>query len=122
MRNYQNMDIWKQAHLMVLDIYKHILPKLPMEERYAIKEQIRRAAYSIPLNIAEGCGRGSEKDFTRFLDYALGSAHELEYLLLLAKDLDYILADSFEKINRQIGRVKAMLIGFIKYLRKKAAT
>ncbi len=118
MKNFQKIEVWKKSHLMVLYIYKNILPILPIQEKYAIREQMRRAAYSIPLNIAEGCGRNSDKDFARFLNYALGSTNELEYLFLLIKDLDYISNNIYETMNKQLNEIKAMLIGFIKTLRK----
>ena len=82
-----------------------------------MQSQTKRAAYSIPLNIVEGSGRFTEKDFARFLDQALGSAHELEYCSLLCKDLSYIDDELYHKTNQLINEVKAMLIGLIKKLR-----
>lgn len=118
MRSFQKLEVWNKAHLLVLAIYNDVLPKLPIEEKYALREQMRRAAYSIPLNIAEGCGRSVEKDFARFLDIALGSAQELEYIFLLIRDLEYLPIDVYVVLNKQINEVKAMLISFIKTLRK----
>lgn len=118
MRSFQKLEVWNKAHLLVVAIYKDVLPILPIEEKYALREQMRRAAYSIPLNIAEGCGRSGEKDFARFLDIALGSAQELEYIFLLVRDLEYLPISLYMALNKQINEVKAMLISFIKTLRK----
>jgi four helix bundle protein len=80
--------------------------------------QTKRSAYSIPLNIVEGSGRFTEKDFAHFLDQALGSSHELEYCCLLSKDLLYISHELFQQTNMLINEVKGMLIGLIKKLRE----
>ncbi|WP_443944837.1 four helix bundle protein [Pedobacter sp. AW1-32] len=89
MRDYQKLDVWKKSHLMVLHVYKVILPALPAHEKYDLYSQIKRAAYSAPLNIVEGAGRRTEKDFAHFLDNALGSVQEMEYACFLARDLEY---------------------------------
>ncbi|RYZ44415.1 MAG: four helix bundle protein [Sphingobacteriales bacterium] len=89
-----------------------------LAEKYALTQQIRRATYSIPLNIAEGSGKYTDKDFTRYLDNALGSAKEVEYALLLIVDLEYIQRDVFTNLNKSINEIIAMLISFINYLRK----
>jgi four helix bundle protein len=117
MRDYKRLQVWEKAHQLVLFVYKHVLHAFPKHELYDLVSQTKRAAYSITLNIAEGCGRNSEKDFTHFLDVALGSTHELEYLCLLAKDLDYINNEIFILVNSQVNEVKAMLISFIKTIR-----
>ncbi len=92
MKDFKSLLVWDKAHLLVLEIYKIELPK---EELYGLSSQIRRAGSSIPTNIAEGCGRGSDLDFKRFLQIAFGSACEVEYLLILCKDLEYIQQDHF---------------------------
>ena len=117
MRAYTKFEIWKKSHLMVLDVYRNILPSFPTHEKYELCSQIKRAAYSVPLNIVEGAGRGTEKDFAHFLDNALGSIHELEYACLLSKDLNYIIESQYVAIHKKISEVKAMLISFIKALR-----
>jgi four helix bundle protein len=78
--------VWNKAHALTLVIYE-VSETFPAGERYGLTSQIRRAAASIPTNIAEGCGRSSSADFGRFLQMAMGSASELEYLLMLARDL-----------------------------------
>jgi len=118
MRDFKKLEVWKKSHQLNLFVYLTLLPKLPKSEQYDLTSQTKRAAYSIPLNIVEGSGRFTEKDFAHFLDQALGSAHELEYCCLMSKDLSYIDQDLFEKTNQLINEVKAMLIGLIKTLRK----
>jgi four helix bundle protein len=78
MRNYKNYEVWTESHELVKFIYKKITPNLPPNEKYELVSQMKRAAYSIPFNIVEGCGRYSDKDFSHFLDMSLGSAHELD--------------------------------------------
>jgi len=117
MRDYKKLDIWKKSHLLTKQIYIEVLPIMPPEERFALTNQIRRSAYSIPLNIVEGCGKNSDKDFAHYLDNALGSAHEVEYTCFLIFDLEYIPKDLYDKLNAAINEVKAMLIAFIKFLR-----
>jgi four helix bundle protein len=90
MRDYKKLDVWKKAHFVTLHVYKEVLPLLPSHEKYDLSSQIKRAAYSVPLNIVEGAGRNTEKDFAHFLDNALGSTQELEYACLLARDLCYL--------------------------------
>jgi four helix bundle protein len=118
MRDYKKLEVWKKSHELNLFVYSNLLPKFPRSEQYDMLSQTKRAAYSIPLNIVEGSGRFTEKDFAHFLDQALGSAHELEYCCLMCKDLAYIDNDLFQKTNQMINEVKAMLIGLIKTLRK----
>ncbi|MET0570326.1 MAG: four helix bundle protein [Pedobacter agri] len=117
MRDYQKLDVWKKAHLFTLQVYKEILPIMPNEEKFALTQQIRRATYSIPLNIVEGTGKNTDKDFTSYLDNALGSAKEVEYAFILIRDLNYINENLYAMVNKSINEIKAMLIAFIKFLR-----
>ena len=87
-------------------------------EKFELTSQTKRAAYSIPMNIAEGCGRNTDKDFVHFLDTALGSAHELEYCALLIFDLGFIKKDLYKLLTEKINEVKAKLINLIKSIRK----
>lgn len=89
MRDFKKYDIWQLSHLLTLEVYK-LTSLFPKEEMYGLTSQIRRATSSIPTNISEGCGRNSDKEFNQFLNIALGSANETEYLLILTKDLNYI--------------------------------
>jgi four helix bundle protein len=89
----------------------------PDREQYGITNQLRRAAYSIPSNTAEGCGKNTNIDFAKFLNIALGSANESEYFLLLSKDLGFLNSSIYRTLNTQINEIKAMLIGLIKKVR-----
>ena len=117
MRDYQKLDVWKKAHLFTLQVYKEILPVMPIEEKFALTQQIRRATYSIPLNIVEGSGKNTDKDFVHYLDNALGSTKEVEYAFILIRDLAYISLEIYEVVNKSVNEIKAMLIAFIKFLR-----
>lgn len=102
MRDFKKYDIWQLSHSLTLEIYKLTI-HFPKEEVYNLTSQIRRASSSIPTNISEGCGRNSDKEFNQFLNIALGSANETEYLLILARDLQYLNLETatslFEKVN-----------------------
>ena len=100
---------------MALSIYKATLP-FPRQETYGLVSQVRRAASSVPANIAEGCGCGGNREFARFLEIALRSASETEYHLLLARDLGYLEVKTYETLNDQVTEVKRMLTGFIQKL------
>jgi four helix bundle protein len=119
MRDYQKYEMWIEAHQVALLVYNQVAPRIPRTEQFGLTSQLKRAACSVPLNIAEGCGRNSEKDFVHFLDMSLGSAHELEYCILLVKDLGYLEIDEFIPLNRKINSIKAMLITLIKMIRVK---
>ncbi|HTH81598.1 MAG TPA: four helix bundle protein [Mucilaginibacter sp.] len=118
MRDFKKLEVWKKAHDLNLFVYLNLLPKFPKSEQFDMFSQTKRAGYSIPLNIVEGSGRFTEKDFAHFLDMALGSAHELEYCCLLCRDLSYIDQELYQHTNQLINEVKAMLIGLIKKLRE----
>ncbi|MCW3088799.1 MAG: ribosomal protein [Sediminibacterium sp.] len=117
MRDYRKYDVWVKAHEMALFIYKEVAPCFPKDERFELTTQLRSAAYSVPLNIVEGCGRSTDKDFAHFLDISLGSAQEVEYCLLLAFDLGYLTKELYTMANKKINDVKAMLINLIKTIR-----
>lgn len=108
MRDFRELKVWEKAHAVVLEVYSHTR-EYPKEELYVLTSQIRRAAISVPTNIAEGCGRGSDADFNRFLQISFGSACETEYLLLLSNDLGYIDAPSRDRMTANVQEVKKML-------------
>ena len=105
MRDFKKYDIWKLSHVFTLKIYE-LTKSYPTDEIYGIISQIRRASSSIPTNISEGCGRDSDSEFNRFLTIALGSASEVEYLIILSKDLNYIDENSFIILNEEINIIK----------------
>jgi four helix bundle protein len=118
MRDYKKLEVWKKAHETYLFIKLEVVIKLPKEERFELTSQLNRAALSIPLNIVEGCGRFTDKDFAHFLDNALGSTNEVDYCCFAAQELKYISVEIYENVNKLINEVRAMLIAFLKYLRK----
>lgn len=106
MQNFKDLIVWKKAHENALLIYN--LTKLfPKEELYGITSQLRRAAVSVPTNIAEGCGKFTQKDFANFLQISLGSSHEIEYLILLAFELKFINEIDYNNLVRSVNEVKA---------------
>ena len=105
MRDYKKYDIWKLSHLLTLEVYR-ITESFPKEEIFGLTSQIRRASSSIGINIVEGCGRGSDEDFKRFLRNASGSAFEVEYILLLSKDLNYISEEQFLELSPKAEKLK----------------
>ena len=99
-KTYKDLDIFKGGYKLSLHIYK-LTTLYPKDELYGITSQLRRAAVSVPLNIAEGYGRKSKDDFKRFLRISLGSTNETETLLLLSKDLGYIESEKCEELIKQ---------------------
>jgi four helix bundle protein len=116
MKDFRSLKVWEKAHLLTLKIYK-VTEKFPREELYGLTSQIRRACVSIPTNIAEGCVRSSDADFSRFLYIALGSTSELEYLMMLAMDLNFIKTELHTELNNEINEIKKMLISMIQKLK-----
>lgn len=99
-----------------MDIYR-TTQSFPKSEMYGLTSQLRRAASSVPANIAEGCGRNSEAEFSHFLQIAAGSASEVEYHLLLARDLNLIAAGEYSNLDSKMNEIKKMLNAFLKKLR-----
>lgn len=116
MKNFKELIVWKKAHENALLLYNST-KGFPKEEQFGIVSQIRRAAVSVPTNIAEGCGKFNQKDFANFLQTAFGSAQEVEYLSLLSFELGYFNQEQHKKIDSLINEVKAMLISLIKKVR-----
>lgn len=116
MQNYKELKVWEKAHKLTLQVYD-ITTNFPKQEVYTLTSQLRRSAYSIPSNIAEGCGKNSANDLANFLNIALGSANETDYFLLLAKDLGFIETEKYQELNMLINEVKAMLIVLIQKVR-----
>lgn len=108
--NYKDLDLYKAAKDLVLSVYA-LLRKFPKEEQYALSDQLRRAAISIPSNIAEGMGRVSTKEQIHFLEIAYGSLREVDCQMDIAKDLGYVSLDEHEEVTVQISKVAALLSG-----------
>jgi four helix bundle protein len=119
-RNFRQLDVWKKAHLLTLEIYR-LTAQFPASEKYGLVSQLQRAASSIGANFAEGCGRDTDADFRRFVQIACGSACEVEYHLILARDLDIIDDSICSHLNAEINEVKRMLHGLIQYLKSETA-
>lgn len=115
-RDYRQFVVWQKAHALTLLVYT-VTRSFPGDERFGLTGQLRRAAVSIPSNIAEGAGRASDTDFARFLDMAGGSANEVEYQILLARDLGYIPASEYEAVADQLSEVRRLLSGFRRRLK-----
>ena len=112
MKDFRELKVWEKAHQLTLAVYQ-ATAAFPKEELYGLTSQMRRSAASIPTNIAEGCGRGSDDDFRRFLQIAMGSASELEYHVLLAHDLGYLVTADYEHLSAAVAKVKRMLAALI---------
>ncbi len=116
MQDFRNLKVWQEAHELVLELY-HLTQTFPKDEIYGLTSQIRRAAASIPTNLSEGCGRSSDVDFARFAQIAFGPACELEYHLILAKDLGYLTESASLPIHQRLESIKRMLASLLKKLR-----
>ena len=108
MKDFRNLTVWEKAHKLTLSVYA-ATSLSPREELYGLTSQLRRSSASIGANVAEGCGRTGNGEFHRFLQIAKGSASEVEYHLLLAKDLGFLQPDTYEKLNTDVVEVKRML-------------
>ena len=108
MEGFKNLKVWTKAHELTLAIYQ-CTRKFPKEEMYGLSSQIRRASASIGANIAEGCGRRSDPEMKRFVQIARGPASELEYHLLLAKDLQLLTVDEFKDLEAKVFEIQRML-------------
>ena len=109
MKDFRELRVWEKAHQMVLACYK-LTNTFPKSELFGLASQIRRCSASIPANIAEGCGRLGNSELHRFLQIACGSANELEYHFLLAKDLGYIPETDYCIAEKQLLDLKRMLV------------
>jgi four helix bundle protein len=104
LKDFKTRKVWRQAHELVQQVYR-VTTAFPAAERYGLMSQMRRAGVSIPANIAEGCGRAGDAELARFLQIAMGSASELEYHLLLTRDLEYLSGSDHERLTGQVVEV-----------------
>jgi len=115
MKTHKDLDVWKESIELVTKIYR-LVSNFPKEERFGLVDQMKRAAISIPSNIAEGAARNSQKEFLQFLYVALSSIAELETQLIISKKLGFL---NNENIFEDLEKIKSKLLGLIRYLRKK---
>jgi len=118
-RDFHNLKVWQKSHQLTLAIY-NVTRTFPPEEAYGMTSQMRRAAASIGANIAEGCGRDGSADVARFFDMAMGSASELEYHLLLARDLGMVAGPAYGRLARDVTEIKRMLTSLTQKVRAGA--
>lgn len=117
---WKDLDVWKNAHLMVLDTYK-LADCFPDAEKFRLTTQLCRAAASVPANIVEGSARQSTKEYLHFLSTARGSLEEARYFVLLAKDLGYVKQNEYEEFESKTATFSRLLNGLMRALRKKKA-
>ena len=118
MRDFRKLQVWNRSHDLTLRVYE-LTSRFPREEIYGLTSQIRRASASIPTNIAEGCGRDSSAELARFLQIAMGSASETEYLILLTHDLKYLSDDQYVELTDTIVSLKKMLTALLRNIRSE---
>jgi four helix bundle protein len=110
MQRFKDLKVWQRSHALVLDVYR-LTESFPHEERFGLVSQLRRAAVSVPTNIAEGSKRRGSQEYARFLNIAEGSLAESEYLLLLSGDLGYLTPEVTEPLFAEIEEIARMLYG-----------
>lgn len=116
MKDFHELKVWQKAHRLTLAVYQ-ITASFPRDELYGLTSQLRRCSSSIPTNIAEGCGRNGDAEFARFCSIAMGSASELEYHLLLAKDLKLIKPKDHIEFSQRATELKRMLTALFQKLK-----
>ena len=115
MQDFKNLAVWKKSHTLTVDVYG-MTRSLPKDEMYGLMSQLKRACVSIEANLAEGCGRGSDADFGRFVQIAMGSASEVECHLLISHDLNLLDVTQYQELNFRVVEVKRMLAALLKRL------
>ena len=120
MHDFRELKVWQKAHDLTLKIYR-ATNAFPKEERYGLTSQLRRAAASVPSNLAEGRCRPTDRDFGRFVGIALGSAAEVDYFLLLARDLGVLESARYNPLEREIDEIKKMLSSLYSRLQGKTS-
>ena len=116
MIDYRKYKVWQKSHNLVLEVYK-ATSLFPSTEKYNLASQINRAVISIPTNIAEGCGRETQKELIRFLYISSGSAHELEYLIFISQELGFIEQQNANDLLSRLLEIKKMLASLIKKIK-----
>ncbi len=117
MQDFRNLNVWQKAHELALGTYRSTAA-FPREEMYGLTVQMRRAAASVAANLAEDCCRQGDIEFSRFAQISLGSVSELDYHLLLARDLAYLPVSDYDRLTGLLQETRRMLISLIQRLRK----
>jgi four helix bundle protein len=121
MKDFRNLIVWENAHQLTLSVYHYTKP-FPKEELYGLTRQIRRCCASIPANIAEGCGKKGNAEFHRYLMIATGSASELDYHLLLSRDLGYLPDTDYRRLSRRLSQLRRQLSALVEKVEKDRFT
>jgi four helix bundle protein len=116
MQDFTQLKVWQKAHSFTVDLYK-MTADFPPDEKFGLTNQMRRASVSIESNLAEGCGRNGDKEFSRFVDLAQGSAFEVRCQLFIARDLGYLSVDKFQLLIHKIDEISRMMVAFQKKLK-----
>jgi four helix bundle protein len=119
-KSFRDLDVWKKSHQLVLEIYR-ITNTFPKDERFGIISQLRRAAYSIPANMAEGFGRRSTKELLQCLSIANGSLEEIRYFIFLSCDLGYLGKPEFDSLEKKADAIAQMIAALSRSLKSKLA-
>jgi four helix bundle protein len=116
MHPFREVKVWEKSHQVGLHVYR-VTAGFPEAEQKELGRQMRKTAVALPSTIAEGCGRSGDRDLVRYLDSARGTANDLEYQLLLARDLGYLTEEEHTVLTEEVTEVKKMLSGFLKTVR-----
>jgi len=119
MRPHERLDVWKKSIDFVVDVYQ-VTETFPKDERFGLTSQLRRAAVSIPANLAEGAGRKSGKEFAHFLSNSQGSASEVETELLISHRLRYLPDGDYKRLQSELDDIGRMLTGLTRHVLKRA--
>ncbi|MBU3923802.1 MAG: four helix bundle protein [Nanoarchaeota archaeon] len=114
-RDFKELNVWRESFGLIKDVYM-VVAKFPREEIYSLSSQLKRATVSVSSNIAEGCGKRTDKDFVGFLYMAMGSVREVECQLMIANNLGYMNNDELEKLLGKVNKLAGMLMKFIHYI------
>lgn len=117
-KGFRDLEVWQKSHKLTLDVYK-LTNLFPRSEQFGMVSQLRRAAYSIPSNLAEGYGRRSTRELLQFLAIANGSAEELRYFVILSKDLRYISPEDETRLDREITGIVQMMAALSRSLKNR---
>jgi four helix bundle protein len=115
-KDFRELNVWQKSHQLTLAVYQ-ATAAFPRDELYGLTTQLRRSSASVSANLAEGCGRSGDAEFARFCSIAMGSASELEYHLLLARDLKLIPSKNYEELAQRATEVKRMLAALLQKLK-----